>query len=63
MRNLENLTVLQIILLAAPILLLQGLWIFQDAKKRGESYWLWGLFGLMSAPGSLIIYLLVTRGK
>ncbi|MBU5482877.1 hypothetical protein KQI86_00980 [Clostridium sp. MSJ-11] len=45
-----------------PILLLQGLWIFNDAKKRGErKYWLWGLFGILNTPGNLIIYLIVTR--
>lgn len=27
-----------------PLAIVQGLWIFQDAKKRGEKYyWLWGL--------------------
>ncbi|WP_315114707.1 hypothetical protein [uncultured Clostridium sp.] len=45
-----------------PILLLQGLWIFNDAKKRGErEYWLWGLFGILNTPGNLIVYLIVTR--
>lgn len=45
-----------------PILLVQGAWIFNDARKHKEKYyWLWGLFGLMSCPGSLITYLLVTR--
>jgi len=45
------------------IVLLQGLWIFQDARKRGLRYWLWGLFGCLSVPASLIIYLLVTRAN
>ena len=45
-----------------PILFAQGLWIFKDAKKRGEKhYWLWGIFGLLNAPGNLIIYLIITR--
>lgn len=36
--------------------------IFFDARKRGEKYyWLWGLFGLINVPSSLVIYLLVTR--
>lgn len=48
--------------IAIPILLIQGAWIFNDARKKGEKYyWLWGLYGLMSCPGSLIVYLLVTR--
>ena len=45
-----------------PILIIQGTWIFIDAKKRGERhYWLWGLFGIIHVPFSLIIYLVVTR--
>lgn len=45
-----------------PIAFLQGMWVFLDARKRGEKYyWLWGLYGLLNVPGSLIIYLLVTR--
>ena len=48
--------------IAIPIILVQGSWIFYDARKRGEKYyWLWGLFGLVNCPSSLIIYLLVTR--
>jgi hypothetical protein len=51
-----------ITILAIPILLTQATWIFKDAKKRGEKYyWLWGLFGLIHCPQSLIIYLIVTR--
>jgi hypothetical protein len=47
---------------AVPLLLIQGAWIFYDSRKRKEKYyWLWGLFGLMNIPSSLIIYLLVTR--
>lgn len=45
-----------------PVLLIQGLWIFKDAKKRGEKYyWLWGIFGLLNIPSNLITYLIVTR--
>jgi len=45
-----------------PLLLIQAIWIFFDAKKRKDKYfWLWGLFGLLNVPSSLIIYLLVTR--
>lgn len=44
------------------VLLIQGFWIFTDAKKRGEKfYWLWGIFGLLNIPTNLIIYLIVTR--
>lgn len=45
-----------------PLLILQALWIFKDGKKRGEKYyWLWGLFGLINLPESLLVYLIVTR--
>ena len=53
-----------IVLLAIviPILLIQGAWVFYDARKRKEKcYWLWGIFALMNTPGNLLIYLLVTR--
>jgi hypothetical protein len=40
----------------------QALYIFFDAKSKGEKYYfLWGLFGLLNFPSSLIIYLLITR--
>ncbi len=42
-------------------LLAQALWVFQDARKRGQNHWMWGLFGLLSVPTSLIIYLIVSR--
>lgn len=49
--------------LIAVLLLAQALWIFHDARKRGENAWLWGLLGLLNVPSSLIVYLLVTRRK
>ncbi|MCM0648331.1 sigmaY antisigma factor component [Clostridium swellfunianum] len=48
--------------IAVPIVITQASWIFLDARKRKEKhYWLWGLFGLINAPQSLIVYLVVTR--
>lgn len=45
-----------------PFLLAQAVWIFLDARKRGEKYyWLWGLFGLTNVPQALLVYLIVTR--
>lgn len=50
------------LLIAVPILITQATWIFLDARKRKEErYWLWGLFGLINCPSSLIVYLVVTR--
>lgn len=44
------------------LVIIQATWIFRDARLRGESYaCLWGLFGLVNVPSSLIIYILVTR--
>ena len=50
-------------LLLAVLVLTQALWIFHDARKRGENAWLWGLLGLLNVPSSLLVYLLVTRRK
>lgn len=45
--------------LLGVLLTAQGWWIFRDAKRRGYNPWLWGAFGLLNVPSSLIIYLLV----
>lgn len=51
-----------ILAIAAPLLIAQAVWIFTDARKRGEKYyWLWGLLGLTNVPQGLIVYLIVTR--
>jgi ABC-type Co2+ transport system permease subunit len=51
-----------LLIFAIPLLLAQAAWMFQDARKRGEKYyWLWGLFGLMHFPQSILVYLIVTR--
>ena len=48
--------------IAIPIVLIQGTWVFYDARRRKEKYyWLWGMFALLNTPGNLLIYLLVTR--
>ncbi|MBU3112440.1 hypothetical protein [Clostridium lacusfryxellense] len=56
----EHLIILLVIVI--PMLLVQGAWVFFDARKRKEKYyWFWGIFALMNLPGHLLIYLLVTR--
>ncbi len=48
--------------LLGTLVVVQATWIFRDARRRGEVYaWLWGLFGLVNVPSSLIVYILVTR--
>lgn len=43
------------------LLVSQAWWIFRDAKKRGYNPWLWGAFGMLNVPSSLVIYLLVVN--
>ncbi|AZK46190.1 hypothetical protein [Paenibacillus lentus] len=47
------------LILVALLLLTQGTWMFIDARKRGRRAWLWGLWGVINCPTSLIVYLLV----
>ena len=48
--------------LLGALVVAQATWIFRDARRRGEAYaCLWGLFGLINVPSSLIVYVLVTR--
>jgi len=48
-------------MLIGALLLTQGTWIFLDARKRGARAWFWGFVGLVSCPGSLLLYWLVVR--
>ncbi|WP_440112621.1 sigmaY antisigma factor component [Paenibacillus sp. QZ-Y1] len=40
----------------AVLLLIQGTWIFQDARRRGHFPWIWGLWGITGFPTPLVIY-------
>lgn len=44
----------------AAILLVQGTWMFRDARRRdkGRAAWFWGLWGMTGSPTPLIVYLL-----
>lgn len=60
--KLDTKELIIVLICIAPFLLLQGAWIFKDAKKRGNKfYWFWGVIGLINIPESLLLYLLVTR--
>ena len=51
-----------LLIILIPIALIQGAWVFYDARRRKEKYyWLWVIFGLMNIPSNLLVYLLVTR--
>ncbi|MCB2294179.1 sigmaY antisigma factor component [Clostridium algoriphilum] len=59
---ISNNQLIIILAIVIPILLIQGAWVFCDARRRREKYyWLWGIFALMNTPSNLLIYLLVTR--
>lgn len=45
------------------LLIIQGVWIFMDASKRGLNKWLWGPIGFLSLPFGFIAYVLVTKRK
>jgi hypothetical protein len=48
--------------LLGALAITQAAWILRDARRRGEGYvWLWGFFGLLNVPSSLVVYILVTR--
>ncbi|WP_458463607.1 sigmaY antisigma factor component [Paenibacillus sp.] len=53
--SLDEISPLWLILLGI-FLLVQGTWIFQDARKRGRFPWLWGLWGITGFPTPLLIY-------
>ncbi|MGG3572593.1 transcriptional regulator [Bacillus gobiensis] len=44
------------ILLVAPILLTQSIFLFLDAKKKGAYAWFWGLWALIQFPWPSIFY-------
>ncbi|MBS4218586.1 transcriptional regulator [Bacillus sp. FJAT-49711] len=45
-----------ILLFASPILLVQSILLFIDAKKKGALAWLWGMWGLIQFPLPTIFY-------
>ncbi|WP_055105212.1 hypothetical protein [Paenibacillus ihumii] len=48
-----------VFVLLAVLLLVQGTWMFIDARKRGRNAWFWGLWGVINFPSPLLVYLLV----
>lgn len=56
MSNTLNYFLIFILIVA---LLIQGTWVFKDARKRNmKYYWFWGLICLLNIPTNLIIYLI-----
>lgn len=59
--EISNTQLFILLAILIPIVLIEGVWVFRDARRRKEKYyWLWGIFALMNV-GNLFIYLLVTR--
>ena len=50
-----------LLIIFIPIVLMEGAWVFRDARRRGEKYyWFWGIFASLNTS-NLFIYLLITR--
>ena len=47
------------ILLIIAALLVQGTWLFRNARNRGKKAWFWGLWGVTTVPTPTVVYLLV----
>lgn len=59
--DISNAQLIILLSILLPIVLIEGAWVFRDARRRKEKYyWLWGIFALMNIS-NLLIYLLVTR--
>lgn len=56
--NEVNETQLGIIILAFVLVLIQGTWLFLDARKRelGKMAWFWGIWGSTTMPLPLLLY-------
>ncbi|OMD38349.1 hypothetical protein [Paenibacillus odorifer] len=46
-------------LLIAVLLMLQGTFLFRDARRRGRKAWFWGLWAITTVPSPTLVYLLV----
>jgi hypothetical protein len=52
-----------LVIVVVIVLLLQGTWLFIDAKKRGANAWFWGIWGCIQTPWPLILYWIIIRRK
>lgn len=50
-----------VIIMVAAVLLAQSTYLFLDARKRSQNYWLWGIIGLIQAPMPVLLYLIFVR--
>lgn len=56
--NEVNESPLAVIVLAVVLVLIQGTWLFLDARKRGlgKMAWFWGIWGSTTLPLPLLFY-------
>ncbi|WP_291580547.1 sigmaY antisigma factor component, partial [Clostridium sp. UBA6640] len=60
--NLMDNKIIYIYIPICIILIIQGTWVFRDARKRGNKYyWLWGLLCSINIPTNLILYLIARK--
>ncbi|MCK0473062.1 transcriptional regulator [Halalkalibacter sp. APA_J-10(15)] len=52
---------IRIIMLLAVTLLVQSIFLFRDAQKRGSYKWFWGIWGLLQFPMPTLFYFLFVR--
>ncbi|WP_375104001.1 hypothetical protein ACDZ28_03440 [Paenibacillus sp. RS8] len=46
-------------ILIAVLLMLQGTFLFRDARRRGRKAWFWGLWAITTVPSPVLVYILV----
>lgn len=56
---------LWVIILAVVLVLIQGTWLFLDARKRGlgKWSWFWGIWGSTTVPMPLLLYWFIVIRK
>lgn len=57
----SNTAMVWIIVVACVLVLLQGAWLFTNARKRnlGKMAWFWGIWGSITMPVPLFFYWLI----
>ncbi|MCL6604560.1 MAG: hypothetical protein K6T94_16980 [Paenibacillus sp.] len=58
MNDLQELPIWVLLLIIGAVML-QGTWLFRNARKRGKKAWFWGLWGVTTVPMPTLVYLVV----
>ncbi|MFC7678539.1 hypothetical protein [Paenibacillus sp. GCM10028914] len=61
MKNELSDTPIWVLILAAVLVILQGSWLFINARRRGlgKMAWFWGIWGSTTMPLPLLLYWLI----